>query len=244
MPRKSWYRRWFGEEYLSLYPHRDQAEAGRAVELVLRAVDAPGRLHALDLACGAGRHLTALAARDVEAVGLDLSYPLLRRAIRAGAAVVRGDMRELPFADAEFSLVTNFFTSFGYFQEPAEDERVLAEVRRVLALGGAFAFDFLNAERVRGSLPARSERQVDGRRVLETRYLTEADSVVEKRIDLHDPADRFPHTFYERVRLYSARELQALLTRHALVPTHRFGDYNGAPLSPASPRVILIGRAT
>ena len=79
--------------------------------------------------------------------------------------------------------------------------------------------------------------------MVESRNLIEADSVVEKRIDVHDSADRVPHSFYERVRLDSVRELQALLTRHALVPTHSFSDYHDAPLSPLSPRVTLMGRA-
>ena len=33
-----WFEEWFGEEYLQLYPHRDAAEAERAVALILDAV--------------------------------------------------------------------------------------------------------------------------------------------------------------------------------------------------------------
>ena len=29
-----WFRDWFGNEYLALYPHRDRAEARQAVELL------------------------------------------------------------------------------------------------------------------------------------------------------------------------------------------------------------------
>ena len=51
-----WFEEWFGEEYLQLYPHRDAAEAERAVALILDRVGfAPG-WRVLDVACGAGRH--------------------------------------------------------------------------------------------------------------------------------------------------------------------------------------------
>ena len=31
-----WFEEWFGEEYLRLYPHRDDTEAEQAVDLILR----------------------------------------------------------------------------------------------------------------------------------------------------------------------------------------------------------------
>ena len=38
-----WFEEWFGEEYLQLYPHRDAAEAERAVALILeRTAFVPG----------------------------------------------------------------------------------------------------------------------------------------------------------------------------------------------------------
>ena len=52
-PTREWFRDWFGEEYLALYPHRDEEEARQAVDLY-REVSSPqpgSRL--LDLACGA-----------------------------------------------------------------------------------------------------------------------------------------------------------------------------------------------
>ncbi len=42
-----WFEEWFGEEYLQLYPHRDAAEAERAVGLILDRVAAVHRLRGL-----------------------------------------------------------------------------------------------------------------------------------------------------------------------------------------------------
>ena len=44
-----WYRDWFGEEYLALYPHRDEEEARDGVDLLIRACGRPSGL-VLDLA--------------------------------------------------------------------------------------------------------------------------------------------------------------------------------------------------
>lgn len=235
-----WYERWFGEEYLHLYPHRDREEARRAVELVLAHGPKEGR--ALDLACGAGRHLAVLRARGLAAFGLDLSLPLLRRARGEGLPVVQADMRGLPFATGSLSLVTSFFTSFGYFEDPAEDEGVLAEVHRVLERGGTFALDYLNAALVRADLQPRTEREVRGRKVTETRRLLEGGHVVEKEIEIREPGEA-PRVYHERVRLYDAEELLALLARHGFEAVEHFGGYDGSPPAPDSPRVILIGRS-
>lgn len=243
MTQAGWYQQWFGEEYLQIYPHRDQREATRAVALVLQHADVPPSSRTLDVACGAGRHIKALRQRGFSAFGLDLSLPLLKRAHAQGEKVVRGDMRVLPFRTGSFHLVTNFFTSFGYFQDAADDQRVLREVRRVLAPGAAFAFDFLNADRVRSELRERDEHEVGGKRVVQHRTLVEAGHIVEKKIVIHDPADRVPRTFYERVRLYSVDELEEMLSAAGLQVNHAFGDYGGAPRSAGAPRAILIGHA-
>lgn len=242
-PETEWFERWFGEEYLELYPHRDQEEARRAVELVLAEIDGSAADEAtLDLGCGAGRHLGALRAFGVRAFGLDLSFPLLQRARARDLPVVRADMRELPFRSGSLALVTSFFTSFGYFRDPADDERVLAEVRRVLQPGGAFAFDYLNAARTRAELRPRDERQVGERRVVQTRRLAEGGRVVVKRISITSPGEE-ARVFWEWVRLYSPEEFVSLLGKHRLRAVKRFGDYGGAPLAADSPRVVLIGRA-
>jgi SAM-dependent methyltransferase len=239
-----WFAEWFGEEYLELYPHRDETEAERAVDLIVDNASVPDGAPALDLACGAGRHVQHMVERGVRAFGLDLSHSLLRLAAGDALPVVRGDMRDLPVATASLALVTSFFTSFGYFPDSADDERVLREVRRVLAPGGTFAVDFLNADRVRAELRPVDEVELGLRRVVQTRRLLEGGRVVEKRIEIHEVGRREPRVFHERVRLYGADELSALMERAGLTPYRTFGGYHGEPLSPETPRVILLGRAS
>jgi SAM-dependent methyltransferase len=237
-----WFEEWFGEEYLELYPHRDESEAERAVDLIVAHAEARADARALDLACGAGRHVQRLRESGFRAFGLDLSLPLLCRAHADDIPTVRADMRVLPVASGSLDLVTSFFTSFGYFPDSADDQRVLREIRRVLVPGGRFAIDFLNADRVRDDLRPRDEVELGLRRFVQTRRLVDGGRVVEKRIEIYDAGRREPRVFHERVRLYTADELASLLEGAGIDAYASFGDYGGAPIGPDTPRVILLGR--
>ena len=235
---KDWYEEWFGEEYLALYPHRDDEEAREVASLIASRFDVPAGAPALDLACGSGRHQRALAERWWT-VGLDLSRLLLHvaRSEDPNAALVRADMRQLPFADGSFSLVTNLFTSFGYFREDAQHVRVVAEVARVTRRGGWFVLDYLNAPHVRESLIA-FDRHTHGSRVVEqTREISVDGRFVRKTITVSDE-DR---EFVERVRLFEPKELRAMLERGGFDVVEILGAYDGRPLDDDSPRAIVIG---
>lgn len=165
-----WFEQWFGEEYLRAYPHRDDEDAERLVGLLDRCGVCRAAERVLDLACGPGRHLTALVRSGASVVGLDLSRALLQAARRRGAGtLVRGDMRRLPFRARAFDAVLNLFTSFGYFAADAEHEAVLAEVARVLRPGGRFVLDFLNAQDVRARLVAKDERRSGSTTIVQER---------------------------------------------------------------------------
>lgn len=245
MKRTPWFRSWFGDEYLALYPHRDAEEAKRAVELLSRTAEVTPGGRVLDLACGGGRHLAELCRLDFDATGLDLSIPLLRAAQAAApdASLVRGDMRALPFAPGSFDGVTSFFTSFGYFEDEYDDVRVLREVRRALKDGGTFLLDFLNAGEVRANLKTGDQRTVEGVEVGQERRLTDDGRIVEKRITIGPSSGQAERVFVERVRLYEPGELDAMLASACLEPGRRFGSYDQSAFSTDSPRYIVMGRA-
>jgi SAM-dependent methyltransferase len=242
MKETPWYQRWFGDTYLDVYPHRDLEEAEKGVSLLLSRLEPDelkGKL-ALDLACGAGRHLQALRNAGVPTMGLDLSHTLLREGSRRnlGSYLVQGDMLNLPFATGAFGLVTSFFTSFGYFDQEHQDLQVLFGVHRCLIQGGWLLLDFLHAQRVRDELVPYSERSLRDGKVLEHRRLIEGGRRVEKEIRVTQGGEE--SVFVERVRLYEPEELIHLLQQAGFEICHHLGDYDGSPPSSLSSRTLLL----
>lgn len=247
--RDPWYASWFGEEYLALYPERDDLEAARQAQFALGllapyAGKGPGGV--LDLACGTGRHAVVLSRVGTPVTGVDLSARLLARARarRADPApgYVRADMRRLPFARGSFGAVVNFFTSFGYFEDAADDVRVLGEIARVLAPGGAFLSDVFNTSRVLATLVSREEKSVAGEHVSIRRRYDAATRRIEKEITMGTGSES--RTFRERVRVYLRDELEALHRDACLAVRAAFGDFDGTPFDPRrSPRLILLAVA-
>ncbi|MEZ4411957.1 MAG: methyltransferase domain-containing protein [Gemmatimonadales bacterium] len=191
----------------------------------------------LDVGCGAGRHARALVAAGARPVGLDLSADLLACAKGTGVPLVRADMRHLPVRPRSVDLVVNLFTSFGYFEDDAEHARVLHGFAEVLAPGGWFALDFLNADSVRSGLVTEEVQQLGVGPVRIRRELRDGGRRVVKT--MHIPDGR---TFVERVRLFQPEELEAMLGDAGLSVESRFGDYHGGPLGPGAPRTILLSR--
>lgn len=234
-----WFEEWFNDDYLELYPHRDEAEAARAVALLRQALPwAPG-MRVLDVGCGAGRHARALREAGALPVGIDLARALLERARAAGVPLVRADMRHLPIRAGTMDVAVNLFTSFGYFGRDDDHLAVLREVRGALRPDGWFAIDFLNADAVRRGLVPAEERPFRGGTAQITRTLADHGRRIAKTIRLPDG-----RRFEERVRLFSPPELEAMLTACGFEVAARWGDYDGAPLTDGSPRTILLARAT
>ena len=245
-----WYERAFDRLYLTVYGHRDEAEARRLAPGVVRLLGVKPHARILDLACGEGRYARALASMGYRVTGVDLSRDLIDEARRQSPLLpgsppfVVGDMRNLPFVE-QFDGAVSLFTSIGYFADSGDDVRIFEGVRRALVPGGRFLVDFLNAAEVRANLVAESVTERPPHRIEIRRRIDEDDPggpVVVKDVTVVDT--RTGHAVgevAERVRLYSPDDLDGLLTTagFALVGSRR-GDLDGAPFSDASPRLVRV----
>jgi SAM-dependent methyltransferase len=245
---EAWFRRWFGETYKRLYPHRDALEAAAQARFVTRALPVTPEWRILDVGCGAGRHLAWFRAHGIpHCLGLDLSLPLLRDARAAGQPVARADMRHVPFRSAGFDLVTSFFTSFGYFATFEEDVEALAQMVSLLKPGGHLFLDLINKPHLVKHLVPEDRRRVDGAQVVQRRRLEGAPdgpgTVVVKEIEITRP-DGAVEAYQERVRLYGRDEMASLAARFGLSLVAEFGDETGgAYRGDASPRMAVLYRA-
>ncbi len=250
-PSSEWYKHAFRFDYLRVYPHRNDEEARRQIDFLMRTIYCPAPQDVFDLGCGDGRHAVELAKRGYRVTGLDLSEELLARArsrneeLDLGIHFVRGDMREISYEKA-FDLLVNFFTSFGYFDRDEENARVLTAVSQALRPGGQFLMDYLNREYVIHSLVPHDRKMLGQTKVEQTRWITgdpdnPGDHVrINKRVTLED--EQGTRTYDESVRMYTLDELHAMLTKAGLSVSQTFGDFDGRSIAEDTPRVILIGK--
>lgn len=247
-----WWVRAFGAEYLAVYGHRDDAEAARHVRFLVEALGLPPHARVLDVACGEGRYTRVLSAAGMRVTGFDFSEELLAAAKARSPALpgmptyVRGDMRTLPF-HAQFDGVVSLFTSFGYFDEPSDDAKVLEGIERALVPGGRVLLDVMNEALLRRTLVGESEELRGHRAIRSVRRLddtTPGGPFVRKHVVVTD--GRTGATLLdveERVRLYTADALDAALLDAGLVPTGpRHGDLEGSLFGPDSPRLVRVAQ--
>ncbi len=256
--RQPWYRLAFGAAYPVVYAHRDDAEAAAALALAGRLLG-PAAEPWLDLGCGQGRHLAALAQAGRRVVGLDLSAALLARAQGDGVAqpLVRADMRRLPFRGGAFGAVLSLFTACGYFGSVEAHLPVVKDVARILRPGGAWLLDFLDSDRVARELDAgvgRRQRRSGPLEVEEVRELLADPRRVVKQVSLRALPGRAREAgdlgvgpdglvYHEQVTLFSLEELDALAAEAGLRRVAAAGGYDGRPLAPgSSERWILVYR--
>ncbi len=252
--RKPWYQSLFERDYYDYFyvggPRGRFPEEALArstdtqVEFVVGALELPDGGRVLDLCCGWGRHSVRLAQRGYRVTGVELSAYHLRlakaAAREAGVAVewLQRDMREIP--RRRFDAVINMFTSFGYFENEAEDQRVLDGVARSLKPGGRFLIDTLNHDYLmRVFRESDWSKRRDGGFALERRRYTPLTSRIENDWHYFTPdGKRRRQSFSHRV--YTARELVMMLAQAGLTVQHAWGNFDGSELTMESPRAILL----
>jgi hypothetical protein len=135
-------------------------------------------------------------------------------------------------------LTVNLFTSFGYFERDAEHAAALAEMIGTVKPGGWFVIDFLNPEAVRERLVPRQTIEVSGEQIEVTRSVSPDGRYVCKSIQV--PKGK---RYFERVRLFTPGQISEMVEDTGLRVRHAFGDYDASPLTPVSPRTIVMGQA-
>ena len=149
----------------------DYRRRGRLYGGGVRLPPVPEGARVLELGCGDGRTLAALAARPGTSVGLDLSpaaLALCRPAPGSPAPLlVRGDARRLPFRDGSFDAVLLLHV-LGHGRA-AERRAMVAEAVRVTSPEGRLHLRVFSREDLRAGAGREVE---DGSRLRSTGVLT------------------------------------------------------------------------
>jgi SAM-dependent methyltransferase len=242
---------WFEDEsfWSELYPFMFSEErfhlAEEQIEKVLAIADYTSG-PVLDLCCGPGRHSLALARRGIQVTGVDRSEFLMAKA-KEGAAksnleieFVSDDMRSF-VRDNSFSLILNFFTSFGYFDDKEDDLKVLRNAYRSLKPDGAILIELLGKEPLaRKYLATISTDLGDGALLIQRHEIREDWTRCRNEwILLKDGAAK---TFNFHTRLYSGQEMKDILQKAGFEEVKLFGDLDGNEYGVNADRLIAVGR--
>jgi SAM-dependent methyltransferase len=240
---------WFEDEdfWRVLYPFLfEKARLESGGDEVEKIVELTGCTQGavLDLCCGPGRHTIPLAKRGFVATGVDRTLFLLDKAReyaqqeRVDVEWVQESMRVFRRPQA-FDLAISMYTSFGYFDDPAENFAVLENVFAGLKPGGVFVLDVIGKEVIARIFQPATCREVPGEGLLVERHKpVDGWSRMENEwIVVHEGrarAFRFQHW------IYSGRELQELLSSVGFSSVRLCGNLDGAPYDPGATRLIAV----
>ena len=228
----------FGPERMEMAPQ----EVDQIISLLGLQPGAP----ILDLCCGVGRHSLEFARRGYSVTGVDRTAAYLQTA--RDAAGIEGLVVEWVEADARefqrpgaFDLAINLYTSFGYFEDPAEDRRVAENLFRSLKPGGSLVMDLMGKERLARIFNPRSWDELpDGSLFLQERKIRDDWTWIENRwILVRDGQQR---EFTLGHRLYDGAGLRTLLLDSGFESVTLHGDLDGTPYDNDARRLVAVAR--
>jgi SAM-dependent methyltransferase len=237
----------FSDFYLRAYAGaaRD-ASAGEQALAAARLAGCPEGGDLLDVPCGFGRHAIPLSDAGYRVVGVDRSQALLDEARRrAGNSrrpkLARADYRNLPFADASFDAAVNLFSSLGYLGDE-EDTKALTEIGRVLRPGGRLVIEIMHRDLLLHAFREQDwELLGEGRLLLEQRTFDPASGLAQVTQTLVESSGERESRTYS-LRVYTATELLAMLTRAGFAEARCYGDLGGGPFGIDTRLVIAAQR--
>jgi SAM-dependent methyltransferase len=206
----------------------------------------PAGARILDVPCGQGRHAHLLAEAGFRVDGLDYSRFLLDRARERGTSATlrytRGDMRKLPARwTGRFDAVVNLFTSFGFFTDPADDARVIAEFGRVLKPDGMLVFHAGSRDGVMARFLARDWwKSDDGTVIGHERSFDPLSGILTIHTTWEGPAGS--GTREHRLRLYTATRIAELCLEAGLIVHEAYDGFRDRPLTRRSGEMLLVAR--
>jgi SAM-dependent methyltransferase len=249
------------------YDRRDSSDTGVAFYASL-AQQTGGPV--LEIACGTGRVAIPIARQGFAVTGLDVVPAMLVRArFKAEAAGlpvrwIEGDARSFDLGSERFRLIFLTGNAFQALLTNTDQEGLLGRVRAHLHDEGLFAFETPNP-RWRTSEGCEEDPETacsstwrPARRRRRCRPLpTPKDArCCEWRTRTYDPVAQLLHwSSYRRwhegakertkitrtaLRYTFPQELAALLHYNGFSVVRRYGDWDGEPLSAASPSIIVV----
>jgi SAM-dependent methyltransferase len=248
---------WRGwDDYARFYDWENAQTMGRRDVKFWQRLAAKAAGPVLELGCGTGRVAIPVAKAGARVVGLDRSESMLARArkrlsrskVQGSLALVRGDVRFLPFGAGDFALVA---APYGILQSLLDDptlDAALDEARRTSRRGGTLGIDLVSDLASWSEYERRVKLRGPAGRGLS--HITLIESV---RQDRARGLTLFDQEFVERrgsssrscsfslaFRTVSVEAMTARLERHGFRVSAVLGDYQGGPWDPRADVWLIL----
>jgi ubiquinone/menaquinone biosynthesis C-methylase UbiE len=231
--------------YDCMFDQESFALANKQCQQILDLVDRPVN-SVLDMACGPGRHVLGFSRLSLKVYGLDLSSYLLNQAAnlveqeQLDATLIHSDMLAYQPKN-KFDLITNLFTSFGYYTTPAENQQVLNNVYNWLNPSGTLVIDTFGKEQAAHAIePVHCTEYDNGDLRFERPLLVDNMNVYSNEWILvrDNQAYRWEYEHF----VYSANELTTMLKQAGFKQVEIYGSFNKDDYDLATERLVAVAR--
>ena len=236
-----WFETWFDSKYYHiLYKHRDEKEAIKFLDNITQYLNiTKGKI--LDVGCGKGRHAKYFNELGFNVVGIDLSLNSIAKAKlneTQNLKFYKFDMRNV-FKENSFNVVTNLFTSFGYFDNSLDEQKTINAMVKNLKKDGILIIDFMNVKKIINNLVSKESKKINSVEFDITRELK--DNYILKNISIND--QDISLKFQEKVHALTLIDFSEMLQKASMSIVDIFGNYNLDNFNASqSERLILIAR--
>lgn len=240
--KKDWFVDWFNTElYHTLYQHRDTEEAAFFLNNLSQYLRLSNNENVLDICCGRGRHSVYLNLKGFYVEGFDLSPSNIQYAKKFENPRLKfyeHDMRN-EFKSNFFDLALNLFSSFGYFDDNADNFKVVKNAGKNLKKDGVLVIDFMNGHKVLNNLNLFEDKYTGGyhfriEKTIESGFIVKKISVIENDIEKQ---------FVEKVKILTKENfedyfLEAGFEIFKIAGNYSLNDFD----KEKSDRMIVFGR--
>lgn len=222
-PTQNWFASWFDTPYYHiLYKDRDYDEAQQFMDNLTHYLNLPEEAKILDLACGKGRHSIYLNSLGFDVTGSDLSENSINEASKEENDTLHFKVHDMRDSfEEKYDAIFNLFTSFGYFENDADNLKTLISIKESLTEYGFAVIDFMNVDFVIDNLVPTEIKTVDGIDFHIKRYVK--DNHIYKEIDFEDNDEKFHFT--EKVQALRLADFEAMMEEAGIFLLDVFGDY-------------------
>ena len=157
-----------------------------------------------------------------EVVGADLSENSIAEAKKNESDSLHFTVHDMRDSyEEKFDAIFNLFTSFGYFENEADNFQTLVAIKESLSEYGFAVIDFMNVHQVIQNLIPEETKTVDGITFHIKRFV-QAGFIV-KEIEFE--ADGKSFHFQEKVKAFTLEDFQNMMTQAGIYLLDTFGDY-------------------